>query len=212
MGPSLSVESTWWREGYRLVAGVDEAGRGALFGPVVAAAVILPPDFDLGCLPGLADSKLIGPQVRAELLIRIASTAVAVGVAAASAAIVDQIGLQRANLLAMQRALENLSPAPEIVLIDGLGPGPASYRVCAMIGADRLCASVSAASIVAKVTRDRLVTELAQAFPGYGLDRHKGYGTTAHLECLATLGPTPLHRFSFSPVAAAAADHRGRRG
>ncbi len=212
MGPSLSVESTWWREGYRLVAGVDEAGRGALFGPVVAAAVILPPDVDLGCLPGLADSKLIGPQVRAELLIRIASTAVAVGVAAASAAIVDQIGIQKANLLAMQRALENLSPAPEIVLVDGLGPVPAAHRVCAMIGADRLCASVSAASIVAKVTRDRLVTELAQVFPGYGLDRHKGYGTTAHLQCLANAWANPAAPLQLLSRGRAAADHRGRRG
>jgi len=176
---------------------------------VVAAAVILPPGFDLALLPRLSDSKLIGPQTRSELRVRIGEVALAVGVGAASAGTVDRIGIQQANLLAMKRALENLSPAPEIVLVDGLGPVPALYRACALIRADRHSASVSAASIVAKVTRDRMVTELARVYPQYGLEHHKGYGTALHLERLAALGPTPLHRFSFAPVAASAADHPG---
>ena len=196
----LSLEATWWREGYRWVAGVDEAGRGALFGPVVAAAVVLPPDVELDLLPRLADSKLLSPRVRESLLSQIEKVALAVGVAAVSAAAVDHLGIRCANILAMQRALERLSPAPDFVLVDGIGPCPRGYRACAVVDGDRLCASVSAASIVAKVTRDRLVTELAAVFPGYGLEQHKGYGTAGHRRALEALGPTPLHRRSFAPV------------
>lgn len=200
MFPNLALEATWWREGYRRVAGVDEVGRGALFGPVVAAAVMLPPDFDLEQLPHLADSKLLSPQVRESLLDPIAALALSIGVAAISGPDIDRLGIQRANLMAMQRALESLSPAPDVVVVDGTGLNPSGYRACGMAHADRLCASVSAASIVAKVLRDRLVTELASVFPGYGLERHKGYGTPEHRLALETLGPTPLHRRSFAPV------------
>lgn len=203
MRPDLICECTWWREGYRRVAGVDEAGRGALFGPLVAAAVILPPDVDLGRLPGLADSKLLPPHVREVLYDHILAEAEAVGVGVVSAAVVDGAGLQKANVRAMTRALEALPATPEVVLVDGLGPCPPGYRTCALIDGDALCASVSAASIVAKVVRDRLVCELATIFPGYSLESNKGYSTVEHLAALERLGPTRLHRRSFAPVAVA---------
>ncbi|NPV07718.1 MAG: ribonuclease HII [Anaerolineae bacterium] len=202
MRPDLVCECTWWREGYRRVAGVDEAGRGALFGPLVAAAVILPPDLDLSRLPGLADSKLLSPHAREALYDRILAEAEAVGVGAVSAATVDRAGLQKANVEAMTRALEALPVRPDLVLVDGLGPCPQGYRTSALIDGDALCASISAASIVAKVARDRLVCELATIFPGYSLECNKGYSTAEHLASLQRLGPTRLHRRSFAPVAA----------
>ncbi|MGI6208993.1 MAG: ribonuclease HII [Anaerolineae bacterium] len=185
------------------MAGLDEAGRGALFGPLVAAAVVLPPDLDLSRLPKLADSKLLSPRAREALHRQILAEAAAVGVGIVSAELVDRLGIQKANVMAMARALEALSSAPELVLVDGLGPCPPGYRSCAVIDGDSLCASVSAASVVAKVTRDRLVCELATVFPGYALESNKGYSTAEHLAALRRLGPTRLHRRSFEPVAAA---------
>ncbi len=204
--PDLTLEATWWCEGYRRIAGVDEVGRGALFGPVVAAAVVLPPDWDPSLAPGLTDSKLLAPQRRQELHDIIVARAVAVSVGLASSEVIDEIGIVPANLRAMSEALSGLDPAPDVVIVDGIGPLPKGYRGCALIGGDARCLSVSAASVVAKVTRDRLVCELAREFPQYDLDGNKGYGTPSHREALARLGPTRLHRYSFSPVAAALRD------
>jgi len=201
--PGLGLETTWWREGYRYVAGVDEVGRGALFGPVVAAAVVLPPDWSLLEAPGLADSKLLSPEKRERLHELIATQADAVAVGVVAAAVIDQVGIVRATVAAMSESLGRLSVRPEMVIVDGRGPLPGGYRACAVIDGDALCGSVAAASIVAKVTRDHLVCELALLFPEYGLERNKGYGTEEHLQALKHIGPCRLHRRTFAPVAAA---------
>jgi len=200
------LETTWWREGYRRIAGVDEAGRGALFGPVVAAGVVLPVDWSIEQAPGLADSKLLTPDRRESLYHVVVAEARAWAVGVASAAVVDEIGIVRATLRAMSEALAGLGCPIDMVVVDGLGPPPAGRRACTLIDADRHCASVAAASIVAKVTRDRMICELAHRFPAYGLERNKGYSTPEHLNALASLGPSPLHRRTFAPVAAALRD------
>ncbi|MHB0876117.1 MAG: ribonuclease HII [Anaerolineae bacterium] len=194
------LEATWWCEGYRRVAGVDEVGRGALFGPVVAAAVVLPAGWALERIPGLRDSKLASRPQRERLYECVLAEAVSVAVGVCSAAIIDEIGIAPATLRAMGDALSGLASPAEMVIVDGLGPLPRGYHGCALVDADALCASTSAASIVAKVTRDRLVRSLAPSFPGYCLEANVGYGTAAHLVALATLGPSPLHRRTFAPV------------
>ena len=200
--PDLTLEATWWLEGYRLVAGVDEVGRGALFGPVVAAAVVLPSGWQASAIPGLCDSKLATPAKREELYDSIVAAAQELCVGIVSAAEIDALGISRATLKAMQLALDGLAEPAEMVIVDGIGPLPQGYRVCAAIDADALCSTVAAASIVAKVRRDRLVCELARDYPGYRLEENKGYATPEHLEALRLLGPTPLHRRSFAPVLA----------
>mgnify|MGYP005840488389 CR=1 FL=1 len=197
------MEKTWWREGYRRIAGVDEAGRGALFGPVVAAAVVLPPDWDQGKAPGLADSKLLSPEKRESLYDLIVAEADAVAVGVIAAAVIDKVGIVPATVAAMSEALGHLSVRPDMIIVDGPGPLPVGYRACAVIDGDALCGSVAAASVVAKVTRDRLVCELAVSFPEYGLEHNKGYGTEEHLRALKQFGPCRLHRRSYAPVAAA---------
>jgi len=198
--PRLVMERTWWREGYRCVAGVDEAGRGALFGPVVAAAVVFPMDWDVDQICGLADSKLLAPERREEIHQLIVAQAEDIGFGVVDAAVVDRAGIVPATLMAMSKALADLSVRPGMVIVDGVGPLPAGYRACAFIRADMHCASVAAASVIAKVRRDKMVCELAKEFPQYGLERNKGYGTREHQEALALYGPTPLHRRSFASV------------
>jgi ribonuclease HII len=182
---------------YKYVAGVDEVGRGPLAGPVMAAAVILDPARPID---GLADSKLLSEQKREQLHILIQERAIAWAVGRAEIEEIDQINILQASLLAMRRAVLALRPQPEFALIDGnrcpVLPCPAE----AIIKGDMTVAAISAASILAKVTRDREMVELDQLYPGYGFASHKGYPTKAHLTALARLGITPIHRRSFAPV------------
>jgi len=182
----------------QVVAGVDEVGRGSLAGPVVAAAVILP---DGPEIEGLNDSKQLTPQVRERLNDRIRSYAMAVAVAEASVAEIDRFNILGASRLAMRRALESLAPPPGFALIDGRDRLPLDLEHAAVIRGDASCACIAAASIVAKVARDRLMQDLDRAFPGYGFARHKGYGTVEHLAALVRLGPCLAHRRAFLPVA-----------
>ncbi len=182
------------------IAGVDEVGRGPLFGPVVAAAVIL----QKGChLHGLNDSKKLTGKKRAELDVEIRANAVSWAIAAVDAETIDRINIRQASLEAMRRAVEQLALSPDFLLIDGRDMIDWQCPQQAVIHGDATSFSIAAASVLAKVHRDRLLVELDLEFPGYGLARHKGYPSPAHLEALERLGPTPLHRKSFHPVAQA---------
>jgi len=187
--------------GARLIAGVDEAGRGPLFGPVVAAAVILPKDCRL---QGLTDSKKLSEKKRTELDAAIRALAVCWAIAEVDAKTIDRINIRRASLLAMRRAVEKLTPSPDFLLIDGRDTIEWDCPQSAIIRGDGTSFSIAAASVLAKVYRDRLLVELDRAYPGYGLARHKGYGSPEHMAALDRLGPTPLHRRSYRPVAQAA--------
>lgn len=186
--------------GYGCVAGIDEAGRGALAGPVVAACVVLP--FDK-FPPGLNDSKQLKPEQREALYAPIVAMARGIGVGIVDAATIDRINILRATHLAMRLALENLPYGlrPDLALIDGLPVVPFPLTQWALIKGDGRCASIAAASIIAKVTRDRLMTEQARTFPAYGFDSHKGYGAPIHLRALQEHGLCSLHRQTFRPVA-----------
>ncbi|OAQ20827.1 ribonuclease HII [Thermosulfurimonas dismutans] len=191
-------EKSFRKAGYRFIAGVDEVGRGALAGPVVAAAVILPEDFDH---EDLADSKVLTPEKRATLYEIIVREAISWAVGEASHEEVDALGILQASLLAMSRAVTRLTPTPELLLVDGRFCLPGwSGPQKAVVDGDALCASVAAASIVAKVTRDRLMESVSPTYPVYGFSRHKGYGTKEHLEALKLYGPCPIHRRTFRPV------------
>ncbi|TZG28818.1 ribonuclease HII [Sphingomonas montanisoli] len=179
------------------LAGVDEAGRGPLAGPVVAAAVIL----DRDCVPeGINDSKKLNAEARARLCAEIMACA-RVGVGIASVEEIDEINILWASMLAMERAVAALSVAPAMILVDGNRCPKWSYRSVAVVSGDALCLSIAAASIIAKEERDRIMIEHDAIHPGYGWSSNKGYGTPAHLDGLRRLGPTPLHRRSFAPVA-----------
>jgi ribonuclease HII len=185
------------RAGYPLVAGVDEVGRGCLAGPVAAAAVILPPRLRL---PGVTDSKLLGPARRTELARVIKRRAVAVGLGWTSAADIDAHGLTWAVRQAGLQALERLELAYSAVLLDGNHNYLAGHCHCqTLIKGDQLSLSIAAASIIAKVARDRFMVALSRRLPGYGFELHKGYGTAAHRRALAELGPSVYHRVSWSP-------------
>lgn len=181
------------------VAGVDEAGRGALVGNVVAAAVILPAQFNL---PGLTDSKKLSARQREALFDAITAQALAWYAAAASPAEIDAMNIHHATLLAMRRAVEGLAISPQSVLVDGKFTPELAMPARAIVGGDASEACIAAASIIAKVTRDRQMAELEARFPGYGFAVHKGYGTKAHLAALARLGAMPEHRRSYAPVRA----------
>jgi len=177
-----------------LIAGVDEAGRGALAGPVVAAAVV----WGDTPLEGLADSKRLSPAVRERLYDTIVERALGVGVGVVSHEVIDQINILKATMRAMEWAVAQLPMGPDWVLVDGNRvPASLKPRVTAMVRGDQTVACISAASIVAKVTRDRLMTGLAEGYPVYGFGRHKGYGTKDHYEALRCHGPSPVHRVSF---------------
>ncbi len=193
---SAELEQTLYLRGYARVAGLDEAGRGCLFGPVCAAAVIFHPDRRLA---GLADSKTLSPERRESLALEIKAAAMAWAVAWATPGEIDRINIREASRLAMRRAVEALHPAPDYLLIDALTldlPLPQE----ALIKGDARVEAIGAASILAKTARDARLVELDGQYPGYGLARHKGYGTAEHLEALDRLGPSPLHRRSFAPV------------
>jgi ribonuclease HII len=200
MAPSLAPyrhEGHAWRAGLARVAGVDEAGRGPLAGPVVAAAVVVTPEHRIR---GVADSKLLSPERREELFVTIHERALAVGVAIIDHATIDRVNILQATRLAMLHALGGLSVAPDFVITDFVSlPGiPCPQKN--LVDGDARCASVAAASIVAKVTRDRIMVELDKQFPEYGFARHKGYGTPDHLAALDRHGPCAVHRRSFAGV------------
>jgi ribonuclease HII len=194
------VERALLKHGIWPVAGIDEAGRGPLAGPVAAAAVILDPR---GVPRGLNDSKRLAPKERDRLYDAILSQAIAVAVAFASAAEIDTINIRQATFSAMRRALFALSVAPRHVLIDGNDLPPSLCRPAeTIVKGDAAIASIAAASIVAKVTRDRLMRRACRLYPAYRFSEHVGYGTKAHLAAIAEHGPCPLHRLSFRPFAA----------
>ncbi len=182
------------------VCGVDEAGRGPLAGPVFAAAVILA---DPPVIRGLADSKKLSAKRRDALATKIRERAVCWAVASASVEEIDSLNILRASLLAMQRAVEALNVRPAAIQVDGLHVPQVAMPARAIVKGDATVPAISAASILAKVARDELLLELHAAYPEYGFDRHKGYGTVLHMEALRRLGPTPAHRRSFAPVRAA---------
>ena len=197
LDPDDVFECEAWTRGFRRVAGVDEAGRGPLAGPVVAAAVILP----RRCrLEGLRESKLLSERQRERLYARIVETAVAIGVGVVDAKIIDAHNVLEATRMAMGQAVRQLSPPPDYLVLDAMVLSAVPMEQRAVIKGDGLCVSVAAASVIAKVTRDRLMVEAHARFPEYGFLAHKGYGTAAHLRQLQRLGPCELHRRSFRPV------------
>jgi ribonuclease HII len=195
-----TLEETARQQGALRIAGLDEVGRGPLFGPVVAAAVILAAGTRLD---GLNDSKKLSEKKRNALDIEIRANAVCWAIAEVDAETIDRINIRQASLLAMRLAVEQLALSPDYLLIDGRDTIDWHCPQQAVIHGDATSVSIAAASVLAKVYRDRLLVELDSQYPGYGLKSHKGYGSAAHLEALERLGPTPLHRKSFNPVAQA---------
>jgi len=191
-----TLENALRRVGFVNVAGVDEVGRGCLAGPVVAAAVVLHPDKHI---PGVCDSKLVPAAERERLYERIVSRAIAWAVAAADPAEIDRINIHQASLRAMQRAILALSPLPDIVLVDAFRVPDLPMAQRGVPHGDRRCSAIAAASIVAKVTRDREMLVLHDRDPRYGFDRHKGYATADHLDAVARFGYSEMHRRSFRP-------------
>ncbi len=193
---TLKYEKLAWTSGAQLVCGVDEVGRGAFFGPVVAGAVILDPKYRI---KGLRDSKLLPAERREVLAERIKDHCIAWSVAAVDAARIDQLNIYHASLLAMMRAIEQLEPKPDHLLLDAVRVSVDCPQT-KIIHGDALSASIAAASIVAKVHRDALITKWAPVFPDYDLASNKGYRSPKHIAALRSKGPTPLHRQSFAPV------------
>lgn len=195
---SSFLENKLRRKGFEIIAGVDEVGRGPLAGPVVAAAVILFPQIKI---KGLADSKLLTAEKRAKLFEIINQKALAIGIGMVDHKTIDKLNIRQANLLAMKLAVENLALTPDYILIDGprerIGLPISQEGIC---GGDRKCSAIAAASIIAKVTRDRLMLQFHKKYPKYRFDQHKGYGTEKHLARLKRYGPCPIHRRSFRPV------------
>ena len=196
----MSVQNMWeiedslFDQGIGVICGVDEAGRGPLAGPVYAAAVILPRDLEI---PGLTDSKKLSGKKRRELFPIIQEQAVAFGIGVASEKEIDEINILQATFLAMKRALEKLSVRPDLALIDGNRETDFGVPAKTVVKGDSLSASIAAASILAKVSRDDYMMELAQKYPQYGFDIHKGYGTKAHYQALREFGPSEVHRMTF---------------
>ena len=196
----MSVQNMWeiedslFDQGIGVICGVDEAGRGPLAGPVYAAAVILPRDLEI---PGLTDSKKLSDKKRRELFPIIQEQAVAFGIGVASEKEIDEINILQATFLAMKRALEKLPIRPDLALIDGNRETDFGVPAKTVVKGDSLSASIAAASILAKVSRDDYMMEMAQKYPQYGFDIHKGYGTKAHYQALREFGPSEVHRMTF---------------
>ena len=188
------IEDGFYAQGLKVICGVDEAGRGPLAGPVCAAAVILPPHLEI---PGLTDSKKLTDKKRRELFPVIKEQAIAYGIGMASEKEIDEINILQATFLAMQRALDQLGVKPELALIDGNREKDFGLPVKTVVKGDSLSMNIAAASILAKVTRDDLMLELAETYPQYGFEIHKGYGTKAHYAALKEHGPSPIHRMTF---------------
>jgi ribonuclease HII len=196
--PDLRHERKLWRSGVEAVAGVDEAGVGPMAGPVVAAAVIFAPE---AFIKGVHDSKQLKAERRADLYQRIVADALTWAVGAAEPMEIDQVNIYWATRLAIRRALAALAFEPAHVLVDGREIASLVYPQTAIVGGDRKSFCIAAASIVAKVTRDRMMCEYEARYPGYGFAQHKGYCTPEHMAALRALGPSPIHRRSFAPVA-----------
>lgn len=188
------IEHSCFEEGYRFICGVDEAGRGPLAGPVCAAAVILPAGLEI---PGLNDSKKLTDKKRRELMPIIKEQAIAWGIAFADEKEIDEINILQATYAAMKRAIDQLAVKPDLALVDGNRAGDFGLPVKTVVKGDSLSASIAAASILAKVTRDDLMLQLAEEYPQYGFEIHKGYGTKAHYAALTEHGPSPIHRMTF---------------
>lgn len=195
--PSLEYETEAWQQGYRLIAGVDEAGRGPLAGPVVAAAVILPTNINL---PAVNDSKKLTPKQRELAYQNILETALDWGIGVVNEARIDRINILQATYEAMREAIFNLKSPPEFILVDGRAIPGLNIPQRALIDGDSLSLSIAAASVVAKVVRDQIMTGYDREYPEYGFARHKGYGTKAHREAVAKWGPCKIHRRSFGPI------------
>jgi len=195
--PLNHFEQAARRNGFQCIAGVDEAGRGPLAGPVVAAAVVLPDDFELA---GLTDSKQVAPGTRLRLFSEIRSRALTVGVGIVPAAEIDRINILQATLRAMALAVTRLAASPDFLLVDGINSVPLAIPQSTLKKGDARSLSIAAASIVAKVVRDRMMIGYDRRFPDYGFAGHKGYGSAAHLAAIARVGPCPLHRRTFRGV------------
>jgi len=194
----LQFEKPLWQKGHRFIAGVDEVGRGCLAGPVVAAAVVLPEGFDA---IEIIDSKQLSPVKREEAYEIIIENSLSYSVYSIPVNTIDRINILQASLAAMQGAINRLLPEPEFVLIDGnRAPEKLQIPFECIVKGDQKSRSIAAASIIAKVTRDRLMIKLDKLYPEFKFESNKGYGTAAHLKALSEFGPTPHHRFSFSPV------------
>ena len=189
-----SIENSCFSDEMRIICGVDEAGRGPLAGPVCAAAVILPPNAEI---PGLNDSKKLTDKKRRELFPIIQEMVISYGIGYASHEEIDKINILQATYLAMERALAQLSVRPDLALIDGNRAKDFGIPVKTVVKGDSLSASIAAASVLAKVSRDDLLLKLAEEYPQYGFEIHKGYGTKAHYEALRAHGPSPVHRMTF---------------
>jgi ribonuclease HII len=188
------IEKEFFSDGIQCICGVDEAGRGPLAGPVCAAAVILPPEIDI---PGLNDSKKLTDKKRRELMPVIMEQAISYSIAMVDHSKIDEINILQATLLAMDQAISGLQIKPDLALIDGNRTKDFGVQAQTVVHGDSLSASIAAASVLAKVTRDDFMLQMAQEFPGYGFEIHKGYGTKAHYEALEHLGPCPIHRLTF---------------
>lgn len=189
-----AIEQSHFDKGVKIICGVDEAGRGPLAGPVCAAAVILPPNAEI---PGLNDSKKLSDKKRRELYPIIKERAIAYGIAFVDHKEIDEINILQATFLAMERAIQQLSVKPELALIDGNRAKDFGVAVETVVHGDSLSASIAAASVLAKVTRDDYMLKMAEEYPGYGFEIHKGYGTKAHYAALRELGASPIHRMTF---------------
>jgi ribonuclease HII len=188
------IEQSFFAQNFKVICGVDEAGRGPLAGPVCAAAVILPPNAEI---PGLNDSKKLSDKRRRELFPVIKEKAIAYGIAFADHKEIDEINILQATYLAMERAMAQLSVKPDLALIDGNRTKDFGIPVETVVHGDSLSASIAAASVLAKVTRDDYMLQMAEEYPGYGFEIHKGYGTKAHYAALAERGPCQIHRMTF---------------
>ena len=198
--PSFTEERVLQRQGCRYIAGIDEVGRGALAGPVAAAAVILPPGLRVPWLDEVRDSKQLSPAKREVLFHHIHEVAVSVGIGMASHKVIDDWGIVAATRKAMRSAIDRLSPAPDYLLIDYIKLPAVTISQKGITKGDEICFSIACASIIAKVARDQLMDFADMVHPEYGFSRHKGYGTREHLACLGRLGPCSFHRRSFRPV------------
>jgi ribonuclease HII len=193
----LFFEQQALKRGYRIIAGIDEAGRGSLCGPVVAAAVVFPTDL---VIPGVNDSKKLSPRTRELLYDEIMTRAVAVGIGMGTPELIDRINILQATRHAMKEAVALLSLKPDMLLIDGISTIDVPLPQKTITKGDSRSLSIAAASIIAKVSRDRMMTELDLLYPGYGFASHKGYGCASHMEAIRRLGPSPVHRLTFRGV------------
>jgi len=198
--PSFAEEKDLRFQGFTLVAGIDEVGRGSLMGPVMAAAVILPEKIKGRWKSRVRDSKQLTAKAREFLFDFIIEAALTYGIGSSSNNEIDEVGIAKATRLAMVRAVKQLDPQPQFLLIDYVRLKESHYPQKGIVDGDSLCFSIACASIIAKVTRDRIVIDMDKEYPGYGFAAHKGYCTEEHLACLQAKGPCPLHRRTFNPV------------